>query len=335
MIDDNPDCHPFVYTAKAGLGDSLEVCRKNLTQEHYNNVKTFQDNHADGNHVVYSSEHLHSRVYDAAAIHELKKWLTPLYDQIKIIVYLRRQDRLVLSAYSTHLRGGETKEFRFPPAGIQSPYFGYRKMVNQWAEVFGKSNVNIRLFEKQKLYKESIVDDFGEQIGFDMSDTSFVQPIDSNKSLSHAAKLCLIQINREIARQTTTKTKESNWPTIKEDFLKFVESNTSTADKDTDLTTRSDAEAFYQRFADDNERLFNDFQLNQSFSSDFTIYPDSDNAAISQLLANEKQITEATNSTPTAENIATLRTQANRLVKQFVNTSSADNQVLLNRLKLA
>lgn len=86
IIEDNPDHHPFIYDPESGLGDCLNAGREKITEEHYSKVKAFQRDHTHGSHVVYSSEHLHSRVYDPQVIQNLKDWLSPLYDRIKVVV---------------------------------------------------------------------------------------------------------------------------------------------------------------------------------------------------------------------------------------------------------
>ncbi len=334
IIEDNPDHHPFIYDPKSGLGDCLNAGREKITEEHYSKVKAFQRDHTHGSHVVYSSEHLHSRVYDPQVIQNLKDWLSPLYDRIKVVVYLRRQDKLVLSAYSTHLRGGTTDTFIFPSAGTGSPYFGYRRLIDQWSDVFGKSDILIRQFEKTQLYKENIVDDFGNLVGFDFSSSIYEQPRKSNMSLSHAAKLCLIRINRKIADPRSAGSGTGSWLPLKEDFIKFVESNIKTADKDTDLATRTDARDFYNRFANDNEKLFSDYQVGWNFSEDFTMYRESKITVLSELLADNEKSQDIKACSEAHNDAATIRKQASEIVEKFASNTSQENQALIHSLNL-
>ncbi len=335
IIDDDPNLHPFAYHHESGMGNSLEIERSKFTNEHYEKVNTFQTSHRQESHVVYSSEHLHSRVYNTSTIQALKDWLLPLYDDIKIVVYLRRQDKLALSAYSTHLRGGTTEAFRFPQADIESPYFGYRKLVNQWASVFGKSNVLIKHFEKKQLHKESIVDDFGRIMDFDFSDSIYDLPVNSNTSLSHAAKYCLIQINRKIAKHDTCSETSARWQPVKDEFIKFVEStNVKTSDKDTHLATRTDAKDFYNRFTEDNAQLFSEYQLDWDFSDDFTMYSESNQTVLNDLLKDSETVASNKDLLPQSHEVIQIRKQAAEIINNFGNSTSAENKILLDDLSV-
>ena len=56
--------------------------------------------------VIISSEHFHSRLCYESEVRALKEMLQKHFSEIRIIVYLRRQDKLAVSSYSTYCKCG-------------------------------------------------------------------------------------------------------------------------------------------------------------------------------------------------------------------------------------
>ncbi|MBU6419779.1 MAG: hypothetical protein KGQ79_08655 [Proteobacteria bacterium] len=114
--------------------------------------------------VIFSSEHCQSRLITIEHVAKLHALLSPYFDTITVIVYLRRQDEMAASLYSTRLRGGE------PVADILSSfdqseffwarYFNYEQLLDRYAHVFGKSFVKPRIYEPNALLQGNAVHDF-------------------------------------------------------------------------------------------------------------------------------------------------------------------------------
>ena len=115
--------------------------------------------------MVYSSEHFHSRVRQRHEIVRLYDRLAPLYDRIRILVYLRRQDALALSAYNTALQAGETRALTLSRITATTPYYDYLSLLQRWAEVFGEDALEVRLFDKAHLVSGDVVADCCEVVG--------------------------------------------------------------------------------------------------------------------------------------------------------------------------
>lgn len=96
--------------------------------------------------VILTSEHLHSRVTSEAAIARLAALLAPHAARIEVLCWLRRQDRLAVSAYSTALRNGAAGRAMFPthPAQLER-YFDYDALTRRWAAVFGEDAIRLRI----------------------------------------------------------------------------------------------------------------------------------------------------------------------------------------------
>src|ERR1051325_5410046 len=68
---------------------------------------------ADIHTAILSNEHCSSELSTVEAISRLHALLSPLAREIRVIVYLRRQDDLAISLYSASVQAGPTNEFQF------------------------------------------------------------------------------------------------------------------------------------------------------------------------------------------------------------------------------
>ena len=67
--------------------------------------------------LLLSNEHLQSRLVEEEEVARLRSLISTFTDDMRIVVYLRRQDRVAVSHYSTRLKAGaETVGPIFPPA---------------------------------------------------------------------------------------------------------------------------------------------------------------------------------------------------------------------------
>jgi hypothetical protein len=102
--------------------------------------------------------------------------------EIKVIVYLRRQDQLYSSFYNQDVKGAR----QWPHSAYQFYethqifHRSYYDMLQTWSEVFGVENVLVRPYEPAQWLDGSIVRDFCQTAGID-SLRGLV--IDRNKSL--------------------------------------------------------------------------------------------------------------------------------------------------------
>jgi len=84
---------------------------------------------------ILSNEHCSSRLTNTTEIQKIHQILTRLGRECRVKIYLRRQDELVASHYSTEVRSGGTREFDFNHA---VPWLNYLHLLEMWTQVFGK-----------------------------------------------------------------------------------------------------------------------------------------------------------------------------------------------------
>jgi hypothetical protein len=91
--------------------------------------------------------------------------------EVTVILYLRRQDDLLLSEYSENLRGGSLFDgdlIQFEKKMSQSKRFDYVALCRRWSEAFGSENLKVRIYTPAT----SIVDDFCNVTGIDIQQLS-------------------------------------------------------------------------------------------------------------------------------------------------------------------
>lgn len=110
--------------------------------------------------IVISCEHLSSRLKWIDEVQELKEFLQPFSNDLRIIVYLRQQDKFFISSYSTDVKSGRTSPFEYPSNQRYLETFHYSKLLGRWGSVFGEDSLKIKLFEQSRLKNNDIVEDF-------------------------------------------------------------------------------------------------------------------------------------------------------------------------------
>jgi len=107
--------------------------------------------------------------------------------EIRIVIYLRRQDNFLTSVYNEQIKG--TRSF-----GIEEFILEFHKdaeyniILKNLSEAFGKENIIVRPYEKQQFYNGSIFDDFFYHIfGIELSEKFKKPTTDMNPRLAHDA----------------------------------------------------------------------------------------------------------------------------------------------------
>jgi hypothetical protein len=121
--------------------------------------------------VIFSSEHCHSRLAGAGQVGKLHALLARFFERITVVVYLRRQDVLACSSYSTMLKDGFSGRDMFPelPGPLTAnnvfdrglfSYFDFESLLDRYALSFGKDMIRPRIFEAGALSGDDVLRDF-------------------------------------------------------------------------------------------------------------------------------------------------------------------------------
>jgi len=102
------------------------------------------------NLMVLSAEHFSSRFMETD-VSNLSKILSSFH--VKIIVYVRRQDSMALSSFSTGVWTGRRNWFDIAEVTPNCPRYNIIKMLLIWGRYFGNDQIELRIFNNKTTKK--------------------------------------------------------------------------------------------------------------------------------------------------------------------------------------
>ncbi|MBN2824280.1 MAG: hypothetical protein JXQ76_03065, partial [Campylobacterales bacterium] len=260
---DNPDgtkspifnTHSWFSLNENFLKDGLTIKFKNKLSQEISKLSE---------EVIVSSENF-SWLFNASELIELKKELEVYFDEIKIIIYLRRQEALTIS----HRQEGSKNLLR--PAsmfygnevtalpmhqGSFEPYLNYYEKIKMWSSVLGKESIIVRVFDKKVLYQGDAVADFFHLFGIED-----IEPVKSNVSSGFEKTKVGLLMNH------------INMPDgIVRNTIRAYLSNEGKL-----MPSKEEAMQFYAHYRQSNEALNQEFLISDNhagiFDEDFSAYP--------------------------------------------------------------
>lgn len=213
----------------------------------------------DGNWIV-SAEEL-SWISDQGHLLELSEKLSDIFNEIMVVVYFRRQDLHLLSHYHQGFRFYESSAARFYGRSSTAlpkyqeyfdDYLDYNKKFEKWAHAFGKDNLKVGIFEKERLINGDVITDFINKtdLGLDVEDLK----INVNESLN---KLEILYNYYSFQSGIALP-----YPI---DFTNYSDSKF--------LPSISEAESIYFRYKKSNNKLFDRLDGNLKFCDHKFPYP--------------------------------------------------------------
>ena len=138
--------------------------------------------------MIFSHEMLLSLEPDE--VDRLVSLLRQLFSSIRVVAYIRRQDRLVLSLWGQRLRTRDPGP-RFCDACREQRT--YLQMIDTWEGAVGSENLALRTFDKVSFLKGDLHADFRDAAGIP-ADTRYTRPRLVNEGLDAAAQLLLLEL---------------------------------------------------------------------------------------------------------------------------------------------
>lgn len=188
------------FTKRNGLDTNaeLELFQKKVIAKLKDEIESIQIDYRNAKSIVFSSEHIQSRLTEIEEIERLKQILIHLgVVDICVVVYLRRPSDIANSLYSTALKAGAFLEAPPPPS---HPYWNnvcnHKKTIQKFSSVFGESAIVPRLFDKNEFFNNTVIDDILHVIGVPKS--SYDIPNNANESLSMDGIKILRHLNKAV-----------------------------------------------------------------------------------------------------------------------------------------
>jgi hypothetical protein len=176
----------------------------------------------------------------------LSRW----FSRIRIVVYLRRQDKHAASAYTQSLRVGVLEPPSLPAGGpAAQPLYDYGAVLDRWARAFGDEAIIGRIFEREDLAGGDAVADFMQVAGLKLPPQQENPDNNSNPSVTTAAQELLRVIGRDFeARAGNTVWRDAPaWRRVTASVTEALPGRGW-------QPTRGEAMEFMSRFAQTNER---------------------------------------------------------------------------------
>ncbi len=210
-------------------------------------------------HVILSDENIwHASVGQSFSFWErLKEDAKQQGYEIKIIVYLRRQDGMANSWLSQQIKEGWNKSafvkwnnYKKKPDKIKLDYYS---LLEKIAGVMGKENIILRVFERDKFKGNgnTIFSDFLEAMGLEYTDEYQIKNEEANQSLTGNSQEIMRIMNsllpdngsmRELLRRAAARCEE----------LKDVDNHFS-------MFSKEEAERFMAKYQESNDRIAREY----------------------------------------------------------------------------
>ncbi|CAH1208424.1 hypothetical protein PAECIP111891_03217 [Paenibacillus allorhizoplanae] len=131
----------------------------------------------------------------------------------KIILYVRRQDEYYISTRSERAKVGFPNRISvtncISDTCLNDSVFlevaNYYKLINRWSKAFGKENMIVRVFEKEKLYKNDLFSDFLNIFGIEMNNT-----FEITKNLNETLSLEKVQLLQQLSQYLVSYSNVNN-----------------------------------------------------------------------------------------------------------------------------
>ena len=217
--------------------------------------------------VFFSNENLIFLVEDE--ISRLQKLMASLFDDVTIVLYLRRQPEYLVSLYSTHVRGGLTLGFNdYLNQFEKSPFLAYHKIVKRWS-FFGKDKLKIRIFDKQEFHNNDLLSDFAHTIGID---TTGLIPVQNEfPSMGSAETEFLRLLNYHISTYFDPLTYNPDYLSLRATIAAI----SGVKSKQGYYLTRSEVLHILEKFREENAWIAREYLGREKlFNEDVSMYPE-------------------------------------------------------------
>ena len=230
--------------------EQLAKFRKEFISKFCNEIESHIET---GRDILLSSEHLSSRATERAEIEKLLS-LFEAYDvNCKVIVYLRRQDKMMLSTYSTWVKSGG--RWQLNPTAYKNRRYNHLEMIQLWASVVGKENMIVKVFEKSRMKNGDLYDDFTDAIGIrDLSKLTIPKKANLNTALDQEQIQFLTLFNKFVPSMN-----EGSPNKDRGEIISFLEEFST--DNKLDIS-QEDKRNIYKHFEADNNRIAKEYIKN-------------------------------------------------------------------------
>jgi len=223
--------------------------------------------------VIISAEAF-SWIFEKQPIQILHDALSKHFEQIKIIVYLRRQDEQVISHHQQGSKGPDRPEASFygnDPRAIplniahHHYYMNYYERISLWADIFGDANLIVKIFDKNQLKDHDVVSDF-------FSILNLSKPEQTLEKLNESNGFERTKVGHLLNNHIENKK-------LHDHLISYL------GNEGKMLPSKIQAQEYYKHYYESNKKL--EKRFNVSFDETFDKYPDREQDIWDETNANE------------------------------------------------
>ena len=162
-------------------------------------------------HILISSEHMHSRCHTPPHFTRLKELIASALEgrELQIVVYLRPPIEHVISLYSTMLsRGLKTDIDSFVEgrmSGTQRRYHDFRGLIETWQNAFPEARMTVRAFNAVKTLPNGVISDFVRIAALDATGVEYPPRVNESLSAWSAEALRMLNVTKPPLPQNDIK----------------------------------------------------------------------------------------------------------------------------------
>lgn len=233
--------------------------------------------------LIVSTELIHSRLTQSSEIDRLWSILSPFVDEVKLVVFLRRQDEQAVSRFSSVLRAGHSgfgeifedlggHFYLKVPDGRNisdfKQYYDYRRLLERFRHVVRAEDMVVRCYDDFRR-APGVVGEFLEIANLSHLELQDCRS-DLNRSMSARAQFLMSAVNEMAKPWHKSGLRNLSY----KELQKLIERENGGEPRE---VPRAEAQRFSQRFAESNEWVRAKFfpQRRSLFSDDFSGYPES------------------------------------------------------------
>ncbi len=190
----------------------------------------------------------------------------PYVTEVKIIVFIRRQDDFIESMYNQMIKQGKSYEFDHMLSSYTEDSLNWEKFIHNFEENFGSENIIVRRYGKGfQPTNSSIIEQFYDILG--VKEFTLPKQQEVNPSLSRSAFEIMKLLNKELDIQNDKS------------YLRLLLQNASpkkSGDSYTFFQNNDARKTFYEKFASSNkaiaQKYFNEDNLFEEDTKDYKTY---------------------------------------------------------------
>lgn len=221
--------------------------------------------------LILSNEHCQSRIKSVDEVRRIYELLSPHADEVRLLVYLRRQIDMAVSAFSSTLRNGLARTPMLESGGGRFTYYDYWSLLQRWNGVFPTNRIDVRLYARD--IGGDQLQDFAHAVGVDAVALAPSPGRLGNLETPRAAQSLLHYINQDQRAFETSRFGRS----LRIRFLtKLERAAQHIGEKEGHRPSRAEAAAFQQRFEEGNAQICERWfpERKTLFSQDMSRFPE-------------------------------------------------------------